>query len=318
MSGPHLVDADNVVAYMRAAKTPTAEDRLLPDWSNKAFINKLTFAILGRIFASDLQWEQLAVVLVKTMNEHHLLMQLDNPSLASFLDRWGWDGSVEPGEGDFLMVADFNVGFNKTNALVETSLAYNVDLSNLLTPISRLVVSHKNNSSDQIACLQWRSETLSGQENYPMDRCYWGYMRVYTPLGTKLIQATPQAIPAEWTILNRPVPPQVDLLGEDVKGSQVFGTLKVVPGGQTVATGFEFVLPARILKIQPDTARVFYHLKIQKQPGTLAHPIRISILLPEDASVVEIPTGAAASGRTITLNTDLRVDIELDVVFSLP
>lgn len=151
-----------------------------------------------------------------------------------------------------------------------------------------------------------------------MDRCYWAYMRVYTPLGTKLIQAAPQAIPAEWTILNRPVPPQVDLLGEDVKGSQAFGTLKVVPGGQTVATGFEFALPARILKIQPNTARVFYHLKIQKQPGTLAHPILISILLPEGASVVEIPAGAAIEGQTIMLNTDLRMDIELDVVFSFP
>ncbi|MFZ5919770.1 MAG: DUF4012 domain-containing protein [Chloroflexota bacterium] len=315
---PYLIDANNVVAYMRAAKTPTEAERLSPDWNNKAFINELTYAVITRVFEDDLQWEQLAAVLVKTLDEHHLLAQLDNPSLTAFLDRQGWDGRVEPGEGDFLMVVDFNVGFNKTNALVETGLAYDVDLSNPLAPVGRLAVTHKNRSTDKIACLQWRSETLSGQENYPMDRCYWDYMRVYTPLGARLIQATPQAIPAGWTLLNRPIPPQVDLLGEEIEGSQAFGTLKVVPGGQAVTTGFEFALPARILKLQPDTGRVFYRLKIQKQPGTLAVPVSLSLLLPDGSPVITVPPGATVEGRTIKISADLRGDLEFEIVFALP
>ncbi len=315
---PYLITADNVIAYMRAAKTPTPEERASPDWNNKAFINKLTSAILARIFEGDLEWERLAAVLIKTLDERHLLLQLDNPSLTSFLEARGWDGSVRPSGGDFLMVADFNVGFNKTNTLVETSLAYGIDLSDLAAPLGKLTVSHRNNAVDDIPCIQWHGQTVNGQEDYPIDRCYWDYMRVYTALGAKLIQAVPQAIPADWMILRQPVPPQVDLLGEEIEAAQAFGTLKVVPGGQSVTTGFEFALPASILKAGAETNQYVYHLRVQKQPGTLATPITINILLPDGASIVVLPSGAAADGRTIKLSADLRTDIEFDLVFAVP
>ena len=50
-----------------------------------------------------------------------MLIQVDDPILAGLLSRYGWDGAVIPPPGDFLMVVDSNVGFNKTNAVIGTS-----------------------------------------------------------------------------------------------------------------------------------------------------------------------------------------------------
>ncbi len=55
-------------------------------------------------------------------------------------------------------------------------------------------------------------------------------------------------------ILGQTVPPQVDILDEKIEGIRGFGTLKVVPGGESLATSFRFGLPASVIT-QSDTDR---------------------------------------------------------------
>ena len=49
-------------------------------------------------------------------------------------------------------------------------------------------------------------------------------------------------------ILGQTVPPQVDILDEKIEGIRGFGTLKVVPGGESLATSFRFALPASVIQ----------------------------------------------------------------------
>ncbi len=322
---PYPIDASNVIAYMRAAKTPTAADLATPGWNNKIFINHIMLALINKVSSGNVRWRQLAQVLVQALNEHHLLLKFDDPVLTSFLASRGWDGVVRPGNGDFLMVVDSNVGFNKTNAVVKTNLTYDVDLTNLSAPVGNLDAVHQNNAVSSVPCIPGppgltvpKIEPAYSEEYYPIDRCYWDYLRVYKPAGTKLLQATPQSIPGEWMILQQPVPPKVDVLDEGIPGVQGFGTLKIVPGGQFVDTRFQFALPSSVIQSGPNSTQKIYHLRIQKQPGTLAVPITISIQLPANASIETVPVGAKVQGHTIVLQTNLRVDLELDVAFSVP
>src|SRR3990172_12086303 len=85
---PFLIDASNVVPYMRNAKTPTAEDLASPGWNNKVFINNITLALIAKIFNGDVQWEQLSAMLLQALNEHHLLIQLDSATVTSMLERY--------------------------------------------------------------------------------------------------------------------------------------------------------------------------------------------------------------------------------------
>lgn len=315
---PYPIDSSNVIAYMRSAKTPTAEELASPDWSNKAFIEKIAGAIFAKIFNGDVQWEALSSVLLRVLNERHLLLQLDNPTItSSILARHNWDGAIHPEDGDFLMVVDTNVGFNKTNAVVEEILVYDVDLTQPFSPTSSLTVVHKNRSVGVASCKHWGKVRAIGEKDYPITDCYWNYLRVYTA-GASLLDATPQSVPADWMILNQSPPVQVDILDEEIDGIQVFGTLQVVPGGQSLATSFEFSLPPGILEKHSETGLLVYRLKVKKQPGTLAVPITIRVHLSNDASIETAPSGAIIQDHNVLYQTDLRTDLEFEVVFHVP
>jgi hypothetical protein len=314
----YLIDASNVVSYMRSAKTPTSEDLSSPGWNNKLFINKLTRALIVKMFSGDVQWEQLFIVLLRVLDEHHLLLQLDSPTMTSFLERYHWDGAVRPGADDFLMVVDTNIGFNKTNADVESNLSYDVDLTKPFSPTASLKVIHKNNAAQINFCKHWNKVRAEGEKDYPITDCYWNYLRVYMKEGAKLLDATPQSVPDNWMILKQKNPGQVDILEEEIDGVQAFGALQVLLGGQSMTMDFEFALPADILKAESGSDQTIYHLKVQKQPGTSAAPITIRVQLPKKTLIKTIPAGAVIQGSNILYQTNLRTDIEFEVVFSLP
>jgi hypothetical protein len=303
---------------MRAAKTPTPEEAASPEWNNKAFINKITRALMSKIFSGDIGLEQLATLFLKVLNEHQLLLQVDNPALTSVLAKYRWDGVVRPTEGDFLMVVDTNVGFNKTNAVVESSEVYEVDLTKAASPQASLTVFRRNNSVGIDSCNHWNKVRAEGEQNYPIQDCYWNYLRVYAAKGTFLLDATPQSIPAEWMILKKSPPPKVDALEEAIEGVQGLGTMQVVPASNSLTTRFRFLLPPDVIQAGPETGQWSYHLKVQKQPGTLAIPITIRIQVPANASVIQPPAGAVVEGKTILLQTNLRTDLEIEVLYQTP
>jgi hypothetical protein len=235
------------------------------------------------------------------------------------LARRGWDGAVSPGPADYLFVVDANVGYTKSNAVLETRLAYDVDLTDPTAPEARLSVLQKNNASGSVSCslFQGDAETLE-EMYYAIDRCYWGYLRVYKPSGTTLLDATPHPVPAAGTLGGEDVPAQVDSLEEDMEGVQGFGTLVLVPGGQSVETAFRFGLPPGSLSAGPAANELVYRLRLQKQPGTGDTPVSVRIQLPPGARVISAPEGAAVQGSAVALETALSRDISLEIVFSLP
>ncbi len=318
------IDSDNVIAFMRAEKTPTAEDLASGTWDNKAFINKIAAALLQKLLAGEIPPEQLVTLATTALNERHLMVQLDNPALTEFLARRGWDGALRPVPGDFLMVVDSNVGFNKTNAVVQTGFSYDVDLTDLAAPRSQLVVSHRNNAAAVIPCRPYAFMDFTlpdleefREKDYPINRCYWDYLRVYTLAETELLGATVQTVPAEWMISGRAVPPQVDILEEEMEGLRGFGTLKVVPGGESLSSSFRFGLPASV--VRPASAgRMVYRLKIQKQPGTQGGAVTVRVHLPGGATIQEVPPGAVVQGGNILIETILTTDLTLEFVFLAP
>ena len=326
---PESIDADNVVEYMRAQKVPPggSSNPNSVAWDNKAFINKLTSALLERLLGGGFKWEQLMAVLVQALDEHHILLQFDNPVLTPILVRRGWDGAVRPGQGDFLMVVDFNMGFNKVNAVVEKSLSYEVDLTDPDAPGAKLSITHTNHAV-KVPCVPapsiQQTLTLDDQydffeSDYPIDRCYWGYVRVYTVPGVELLTANPQTIPAESMLFDQGVPPQIDVLGpeEEIQGAQGFGFLKLVQGGESVETNLRYALPASVVQKDADGWWT-YRLRVQKQPGTVAVPFTLRIQLPEGAAIRVIPSGAVFENGVLLLQIDLRTDLNLEILFTLP
>ncbi len=312
-----LTDA-NVVEYMRQAKKPPSEDAYLTDWYRKEFISKIGDAMLERLGSGGQDWYGIAHVLIQALDERHLLLQFDNPVMNALAAGHGWDGAIHPSEEDYLLVTDTNIGFNKTNAVMDVSLTYDVDLTEIDNPQGTLTIMHKNNANKDVPCIHWDSGEIKGEEWYPIDRCYWDYLRVYKQDGSSLLSATPHAIPGEWMLLGNAVPARVDELDEDLAGAQGYGTLLVVPGRDSLNTSFRFALPEAVISRVSSSDPWVYRLRVQKQPGTLAHPLTIRIHLPAHATLVSSSMDAMVQDHNLLVQTDLRTDAELEVVFTLP
>lgn len=312
------IDAANVTEYMRQAKQPPSGDSIPLDWTRKAFMGKLAEAILTKLSDGGQDWAGLTQVLSRALAERHLLLQFDDPVLTALLAERSWDNALRPTGGDYLMVTDTNIGFNKTNAVVDVSLTYDVDLSNLDSPQATLTLIHRNNAQPNVPCIQWARGEIEGEVEYPINRCYWNYLRVYKQADVQLLESTPHAIPGDWMILGEGVPARVDKLEEEIPNVQGFGTLLVVPGGESWNTSFEFGLSATVVSAGSALDEYVYHLKVQKQPGTLAHGLIIRIHLPSHAVLKSVPPGAVLQENHLLLETNLRTDVDLDVTFTVP
>jgi hypothetical protein len=316
---PYPITAENVLQYMRQAKLPPPGETFPVDWDRKAFIEKLADAVLQQLNNGNHDWTAIAQGLFQALAERHLLLQFDDPTVSALIAERGWDNAIRPARGDYLLVTDTNIGFNKTNAVVDVDLTYDVDLSDLRSPLATLTLVHQNNAREAIPCIQWDSGKITGEEWYPTNRCYWSYLRVYKQADVQLLSATPHAIPGDWMIGHESIPARVDVLDdEELPNVGGFGTLLVVPGGKALVTSFEFALPRTVISAPAATGEFTYRLRVQKQPGTAANPLVIRLHLPENARLASGLAGAVLQGQNLLLETSLQTDVEIEVVFTLP
>lgn len=312
------VTSANVITFMRDAKTPPFQPQPT-DWTRKSSIKNIGNEIIKKLTANfgALDWQKLVEMVVRMLNERHLLLQFDDKSVAALLAELEWDGGIHPGNGDFLMVVDSNIGYNKANPVVETLYTYDVDLTQPQAPESILVVSQANASPSTRSCVQYGGATPE-DNRYPIYHCYWNYLRVYALTGATLTDATPHQVPADWMILQQSIPARVDTLDEKITGVQGYGTMVVVPGGQTYDTRFTFALPARVVSQQAGTKSFTYSLKLKKQPGTSVVPVVLRVHLPPSARVDAVNLKAVMDGANLLVETNLRTDINLTIKFTLP
>jgi sortase A len=240
----------------------------------------------------------------RALDERHLLIASNDPVVAGWLNQAAWDGAVGIGDGDYLQVVDSNVGFNKTDFRVSRQVDYQVSLSNTGQATATLVITYHNHSQvpELLECVQ--ELPTGGYSGDWVDGCYWDYLRVLVPAGSRLLQAEPEAWPPNtvWQQQNPGSDPGVSV-GWEEPGRQVFGLMLLVPPGDKVAARFTYLLPPDVLASPTD-----YRLHFQKQSGTIAVAARVRLNLPEGATVTD--TNSWFSEGQWVVETDLRTDLE--------
>jgi len=314
------ITSQNVEEVMRSQKIPPPPQYRDPDWYRKIFMRGMASAILERVMSGKgISWKQMLNAMVGELNQRHILVQLDNSLVSRLLSERGWDGAVQRTDGDFLMVVDTNVGYNKTNAVVNRNIDYDVNLTDLSNPSSNLTVSYTNNAAGPSGLCDQRPggiDKTSLAYWYPIDRCYYNYLRVYLPAGTQLTGATPRPVTRdEMVMLDQDVPARVDVLKEQVHGLQGFGTLMVVPIGQSLQTSFQFRLPIGIVTKNPGLNNYVYQLKIQKQPGIVSTPVTFRLHLANGAKVISALPSAVQDGSNLLFKSDLMENFFVQVQF---
>jgi hypothetical protein len=213
----------------------------------------------------------------------HVLVYFNEPGIQAALSLAGLDGALDAGEGDFLLWVDSNVGFNKTDAVITRELVYQVDLSHLDQPTAKLQASFQHNGQGKSFC---KHEASYGTGDYAdmRARCYWDYWRAYLAPGVRLLNAQVKPVAGENLVSGRAWDGQVECVSDE-SGLAVCAGLLLLPTGERQAVRLDTALPKTALQPLPggwfnSRSGWRYTLRVQKQAGLSALPLRLSVMAP--------------------------------------
>jgi len=312
------VTGDNVMDWIRQARggAPTEGFR---DWykHRKDFMEPLVLALRSRLEKGEVDWPALARAVEQGLQEKHILIYVADPEAAALLFRQGWDGAVSSPAGDYLLVVDSNLGFNKVNPLVDETLEYKVSLGADGSAQGELQIGYHNRSQGSAADCDPASR-YGADYIADMHRCYWDYLRVYVLDGSRLTVATPAPLPEaslyhrKWGGAGR----ETLTIGPPELGKQVFAVYLLIPRGESREQRFQYGLPQGT--VRREGADWVYALTVQKQPGSRAWPLTVTIVLPEGAqSIASDPAPTEQRGSEIIYRWRLDRDRTLQIRYCL-
>jgi hypothetical protein len=292
------LNGDNVLTAMREVWAEplttdnTVQEASATDWwlHRKDFMGDLAAAARSRLETGQIDFGALAQAIYSSLQEKHILVTVNNPATAALLTEAGWSGAIDPGADDFLLVVDSNVGWNKVNGIVQRTTRYT------LTPRAdgsawvdlELVYQHQGEASSE-PCVH---EARYGDTYEEMARrCYFNYIRVLAPAGAQLRSAEGFE-PAEVSV--RP--------GEH--GATQFAGNLVLPPGNTARVRLSYELPIGLLDGD------VYNLRVQKQPGIPAWPVRVLLVDPTGAWQPVAP-GGQRTDQGVEVVFDLSHDVDV-------
>lgn len=284
-----LVDARNVMQWMVEAWAPDNGKADEVWWGKrKSFMGLLAKAIRQKL--TDIQdlsaLMKVSQVVLKEMQSGHLMMYFEDPDAQRSLHSAGLDAGIYPGQGDFLMLVDTNMGFNKADSLIERALIYTVDLTKPDNPIATLIVRYQNTAPPGILC-QHHAEYGDTYESL-RQRCYWNFWRVLAPAGSQLLSAQVPAISGEQLLTGEPYSGEVAIRNGD-GGTTEFSGMLLVPTASKQEISLTWQLPSSVL--QSSNMEKRYSLRIQKQPGLMALPVMIGVRVPDSFQVAPSEEG---------------------------
>lgn len=225
----------------------------------KGFMPLLAQAALQRVQAGGVSYFALFEHVQKALNERAIQIWLGEPVAAQQLAALGWDGSLQPkANTDFLALVETNMGYNKVNAVLQRGLTYAVAWPDGPTQpaVATVTVTYTHPISiPDYVCDP--SPNYGEDYNFLIKRCYFSYVRLYTPAGSQLLSVT--GVAPDSVVTKR---------GE--KATQVFAGYFILPVGQSHKVIFKYKLPAQLTPKN-------YTLLVQRQAGAGPLPLKITV-----------------------------------------
>lgn len=318
VEGEQVTDG-NVIQLMRQHWAPEPDQNLDQVWwsQRKSFMLALAEAIRQKFEQNGgtVSLVSLGQALQQALAGKHLLLYLADPTEANFVTEQNWAGALPAGQGDYLMVADANVGFNKTSAAVERVMRYQASLAEdgSLRAEVNLLYHHHAPKRVEICTIDLHYDPIYEQN---MQRCYWNYYQFIVPAPAQLISAPNIVVEGRHLLRGQPTSGQIDTIVLN-SGKMSWGQLFLLAPQETLSLDYRYTLP-------PNTARLVddhweYSLYLQKQPGTLAPPVEVSLTLPEGAELLNSqPQPLQQQERTFTYQFSLNTDQQITLSYHLP
>ena len=301
------INAGNLLQMLRQARD-IQEGQEIGKWveDRKAFLGGFAVAIRTRVESDfgSIDLPKLARNLAAAGDGRHLSIYVRDAGAAAALTATGWDGRLPTAPpGDFLMVVDSNMGYNKVNLLVERTLTYEVNLGPQPQATLSALYSHTGEPSAE-PCAQGVEAEFAQAASYLAlaDKCYWNYLRVYAPGGSVLQASSSHTVPGQTLFNSRTWDGAAQTVAEQ-PGLTTFANFFLLPRAAEVSTMFQYALPAGITTTEDgDTV---YRLTVFKQPGTRPELLALRVALPSGATLVDASLPAQMQDGRLLLSTTL-------------
>lgn len=255
--------------------------------AKKNYLVSLQSQLFNKVFyLSNQNWPAIIQAISESLNQKHMLVYLDDPTLFSYLTSTNWAGVFPRGgvsdighTNDFLGVVESNMGANKSNFFLQRKYNLETAFGKEGQVQHKLTISYKNNSP---------SEVFPGGK-------YKNRLRVYLPAGAKLAKALFGEVDYTRRFLSF----------TDYGRSGLSALLEIAPKEQKSLILF-YDLP-KGLSFKDKNSN--YRLEIFKQPGTEADPLEWNLTYPINFEVEPEFNITSSEPQQIRVNSDLGKDL---------
>lgn len=262
---------------------------------------------------------EIMAVLSGALAEKHILFYFSDPALEKAFAEQGWTGEILPTAKDYLSVINTNINGYKTDKVVEQAISHaaSVQSDGSIIDTVRVTRTHRGGASQY----DWYNKVNAD------------YLRVYVPLGSKLLSAKGQTLEA----YSAPIDYQAQGFKNDAdvqaqeqgmridpnsgtqifeeSGKTVFGNWVFVSPGETVEVVYQYLLP---FKIDLGRDSESYSLLAQKQAGSAASAFESALRLPASAKITwQYPADLRLGDGGIKFSGQLSTDKFYGAVFGL-
>jgi hypothetical protein len=280
----------------------------------KKFLADLAPVLLDRLSHQQDKLPEIASVFVDALEEKYLAMYFSEPALQEEVTSRGWAGIIEPFDGDYLMIADNNIGGGKTSRSISQHVMHDITIHDDGRVTKKLTVTKIYRARDDI---------------FTMKNINW--TKVHVPEGSLLLDATGfDMIPKVSRNPNFEDDPAVAALEEATtvhppskthisteSGKTVFGNWNSVEDGHSKSYEYEYTLPFTIITSGIVGSPASYRLFIQKQLGSVPHDHTVVIRYPEHVRPRHTYPNAEINpiDRTVTFEMRATSDLTIATVF---
>ncbi|HRE48222.1 MAG TPA: DUF4012 domain-containing protein [Aggregatilineales bacterium] len=277
----------DVIYAVRAAGTATEE--------HKTFLAAIYKQILTNWQSvSGQDSEKLLNAALRAMREKHIMIYFQDQRLNEVVSLLGWSGAQNPGRGDYLLVADANMG-NKSNSSIAREVVLDVELQEDGTAINRVAIAYDYSAE------RAKSDPAVRPEHYRTQIDYGNILQVFVPRGAQLTGSNNVEDPittVEWERYTSFTTYVLVAYDTTERYQLSYKTLPVVS---------EFGTYKR------------YILQLQKQPGTRGDVTTVQVKMPRGASVLTIrpePTTTFQVENTILeFRMQLTTDQQIEIIY---
>lgn len=231
---------------------------------------------------------KIANVFSQGLREKHILLYFQNDDLQNIISDMGWSGKIIPAEKDYISVINTNINGYKTDAVVKEKIEHVAEIQADGSIMDTVTITRKHTGGN--SDYEWFNKVNAN------------YMRVYVPLGSRLLEVTGQTReinepPLDYDALNFKKDIDVQKEEKDMtidsesgtriyeeEGKTVFANWTYVSPQETMVITYKYLLPFKLFKVSVGESQQVdsYSLVAQKQSGSLGSSFVSQISYPSD------------------------------------